>query len=162
MLFFIHLPSCVSGVAPRIPKSVLIMPKVQTAASSNATSQSSAGPYYCFLQHWPLGFVEAPLGGVAGFCGIASVGYTAFSEKNTNMEINSQNVGNFKLLQPLPLTRLINNMHASKALNDNRVTDDEFEMTTITRTQGIYLLSGSLKKQRSNSLHSLTLLNPNL
>lgn len=57
------------------------MPKVQTAASSNATSLSFAGPYYCFLQHWPLGLVEAPLGGVAGLCGIASGGYTAFSEK---------------------------------------------------------------------------------
>ena len=57
------------------------MPKVQTAASSNANSLSSAGPYYCFLQHWPLGFVEAPLGGVADLCGIASVGYTVFSEK---------------------------------------------------------------------------------
>lgn len=137
------------------------MLKVQTAASSNATSLSFAGPYYCSLQHWPLESVEAPLRSVAGLRGIASVGYTAFSERNTSMERNCQNMGNFKLLQPLPLLRLINNMHASKALNDNRVTDDEFEITTITRTQGIYLLSGSLKKQRNNSLHSLTSLSPN-
>lgn len=138
------------------------MPKVQTAASSNPTSLSSAaGPCYCSLQHGAWGFVEAPLGGVADLCGIASVGYTAFSERNTNKEINSQKLGNFKFLQPQPLTRLINSMHAAKALNDNRVTDDEFEMNTITRTRGINLLGGSLKQQRNNSLHSLTLLNPN-
>lgn len=40
------------------------------------------GPYYCSLQHWPLEFVEAPLRSVAGLRGIASVGYTAFSERN--------------------------------------------------------------------------------
>ena len=84
------------------------MPKVQTAASSNATSLSSAGPYYCFLQHWPLGFVEGPLGGVAGLCGIASVCYTAFSGKNTNMEINSQNLGNFKLFSAAATLESIN------------------------------------------------------